>query len=543
MSAKWAELQSHHQDISRHRIATLFDDDSSRSETFSLVLDDLLFDFARTKTTQQTLRLLFELASEAGVEARRNAMFAGERINETEDRSVLHVALRNVKQHPFCVDGADVTEDVAQQLSRMRRFSAGVRDGTIVGSDGKPFTDVINIGIGGSDLGPRMVTQALKPFHDGPNLHFISNVDGAEINDTLQDLDPARCLFLISSKSFTTVETLTNARTAWEWCRAGVGDKNAGAHFAAISTALDKVGEFDISPDRVFSYWDWVGGRYSVWSAAGLPVMIAIGEAQFDAFLAGAQTMDDHFRTAPLAENIPVTMALLGIWHSNFCGYSARAVLPYDQRLARFPAYVQQLDMESNGKRTMLDGSIVTDRTGPIVWGEPGTNGQHAFFQLLHQGTETIPCEFLVAAEGHEPDLTHHHDLLLASCLAQSESLMRGRSEEETLALLHAQGLDDETANRLTPHRAFPGDRPSTLLLYRTLDPRTLGMLIALYEHRVFVEGCVWNINSFDQWGVELGKEQAKSLLSAVERTGEPPSVPNSLQRAVTHLRMLRRQT
>jgi glucose-6-phosphate isomerase len=390
----------------------------------------------------------------------------------------------------------------------MAAFADGIRSGAIAATDGGKFTDIVNIGIGGSDLGPAMATLALAPYHDGPRAHFVSNVDGAHIHDTLQGLDPKRTLIIVASKTFTTVETMTNAKTALTWMRAALGEE-AGSHFAAVSTALDKTAAFGIDPGRVFGFWDWVGGRYSVWGAVGLPLMIAVGPENFVAFLTGAYEMDQHFATAPLPQNMPVLLGLVGVWHRNFCGYPTRAVLPYDQRLLRLPAYLQQLDMESNGKSVTLDGSPVASATGPVVWGEPGTNGQHAFYQLLHQGTNVVPCEFMVAAVGHEPALEYHHELLLANCLAQSEALMKGRTLEEALATVSDPAL--------APHKVFPGNRPSTTLVYTMLDPGTLGRLIALYEHRVFVEGVIWGINSFDQWGVELGKELATALLPMVQ--------------------------
>jgi glucose-6-phosphate isomerase len=437
-------------------------------------------------------------------------MFRGDKVNNTENRAVLHTALRAPRGATIQVDGENVVPAVHETLDRLFAFAEGIRSGTIAASDGKPFTDVVNIGIGGSDLGPVMATGALAPYHNGPNLHFCANVDAAQISDILRRTDPARTLIIVASKTFTTVETMTNARTARAWLVEALGEAAVGAHFCAVSTALEKVAAFGIAPDRTFGFWDWVGGRYSVWSAIGLPVMIAIGAANFREFLAGARAMDEHFCAAPLAQNLPVLLALVGVWHRNACAYPARAILPYDQRLARLPAYLQQLDMESNGKGVARDGSPRPyPATGPLVFGEPGTNGQHAFYQLLHQGTDIIPCEFLIAAEGHEPHLRHHHELLIANCLAQAQALMAGRTLEE------AKG---------NPHRVFPGNRPSVTLAYRKLTPRTLGSLIALYEHRIFTEAAIWDINAFDQWGVELGKELATRLLPSVQ--GKEPADP-----------------
>jgi glucose-6-phosphate isomerase len=412
-------------------------------------------------------------------------------------------------------------------LAAMREFAENLSIGKIVGSRGDAFTDVVNIGIGGSDLGPAMATKALRPYHTGQRLHFISNVDSAHISDTLTELDPARTLIIVASKTFTTIETMTNAGTARHWIAASLGDEAVPHHFVAVSTALEKTKNFGIPPARTFGFWDWVGGRYSLWSAIGLPIMIAIGADNFESLLTGAHIMDEHFRTAPLQINLPVMLGLIGFWHRNICNYSSRAIIPYDQRLALLPAYLQQLDMESNGKRTTLDGSNAGLATGPVVWGEPGTNSQHAFFQFLHQGTDIVPVEFLIAANSHEPDLPNHHDLLIANCLAQSEALMMGRTLGEATAALLKSGVAPAEAKRLAPHKVFPGNRPSITIGFQKLDPHTLGMLIALFEHRVFVEACLWEINPFDQMGVELGKELATALLPAVQgKDLEPAASP-----------------
>jgi len=508
----WTELEAAGHAARERRIADLFED-GDRFARFSVSMGDMLLDFSKTSIDGAALDLLLRLAEARGVAARREEMFAGGTINVTEGRAVLHTALRDRSDRRVMVDGQDVMPGVREVLARMGEFAEGVRSGGIKAADGGRFTDVVNIGIGGSDLGPAMATLALAPYHDGPRLHYVSNVDGAHLHDTLKKLDPVRTLVIVASKTFTTVETMTNAKSARVWLERALGER-AGVHLAAVSTALDRTTAFGIDESRVFGFWDWVGGRYSVWSAVGLPLMIAIGPERFDEFLAGGHDMDRHFREAPPEANMPLLLGLVGIWHRNALGYPTRAVLPYDQRLARLPAYLQQLDMESNGKRVTLEGGEVGRATGPVVWGEPGTNGQHAFFQLIHQGTDVIPCEFLVAAEGHEPELRHHHDLLVANCLAQSEALMLGRD----LAAAEAATPDAS----LAPHRVFPGNRPSTTLLYRRLDPATLGRIIALYEHRVFVEGVIWGINSFDQWGVELGKEMATALLPLVE--GKEPA-------------------
>jgi glucose-6-phosphate isomerase len=501
------ELRAHRAGQGARRIMGLFGD-PGRARDFSRRADGLLLDFSKTQLDAGAMTLLLRLAREAGVEARRDAMFGGAKINETEGRAVLHTALR-ASEGLILVDGKDVMPEVLATRARMAEFARAVRSGALAGPGGA-FTDVVNIGIGGSDLGPAMATLALAPYHDGPRLHHVSNVDGAHVHDTLKSLDPRTTLVIVASKTFTTIETMTNAETARDWLAASVAEP--GAQFAALSSAVDKTAEFGIDPSRVFGFEDWVGGRYSLWGPIGLGLMIAVGPEDFGEFLAGGHAMDTHFRQAELSENLPVLLALVGIWHNQVCGHATRAVLPYDQRLARLPAYLQQLEMESNGKRVAMDGSDLAENSGPIVWGEPGTNGQHAFYQLIHQGTRIVPCEFLVAAEGHEPELAHHHRLLLANCLAQSEALMRGRSLEEARAIMAAKGLTGTELERQARHRVFPGDRPSTTLMYRRLTPRVLGQIVALYEHRVFVEGVILGINSFDQWGVELGKELAKAL-------------------------------
>ena len=470
-------------------VRAAFAADPGRFSRFSAADGDLLLDWSKCAVDARTMELLEDIARAAGVESRRKAMFSGKHINVTEDRAVLHTALRNLDGKGLTVDGQDVQADVLSVLEAMSAFAEAVRSGRATGATGKKITDIVNIGIGGSDLGPAMATLALAPYHDGPRAHYVSNIDGAHIHDTLKGLSAETTLFIVASKTFTTVETMTNAATARKWVEKHLGADAVGKHFAAVSTALDLVAKFGIAPDRVFGFWDWVGGRYSVWGAIGLPVMIAVGPSNFRAFLSGAHEMDEHFRTTPLQKNLPALLGLIGWWHRVVCRYPARAVIPYDQRLSRLPAYLQQLDMESNGKSVTLEGGKVTTPTGPLVWGEPGTNGQHAFFQLLHQGTDIIPIEFLAAAKGHEPQLKHHHDLLLANCLAQSEALMKGRTLEEARAEMLAKGMKEEDVDRIAPHRVFSGDRPSITLLYRKLDPRTLGRLIALYEHRVFVEG------------------------------------------------------
>ncbi len=482
------------------RIEDLFAD-ADRADAFSLEALGMRFDYAKTQIDGDIRAALLDLAESRGVAARRDAMVAGQKINETEGRAVLHTALRNLDARPVLVEGRDVMPGVLDTLARMEALANEIR-----GSD---VTDVVNIGIGGSDLGPVMATLALAPYHDGPRCHFVSNVDGADIADTLRRCDPARTVFIVASKTFTTIETMTNAGTAKRWlAEKGV---DATGKFIALSSDVARAGAFGIPPDRCFGFADWVGGRYSVWGPIGLSLMLAIGPEGFTAFLRGAEAMDRHFVEAPLAANMPVLLALVGVWHNQVLGHATRAVLPYDNRLSRLPAYLQQLEMESNGKGVGMDGAALPYDSGPIVWGEPGTNGQHAFYQLIHQGTRVVPCEFLVAAQGHEPDLRHHHDLLVANCLAQSEALMRGRSLDEARARVAGQFEGDEL-DRQARHRVFPGNRPSTTLIYPLLDPETLGKIVALYEHRVFVEGVILGINPYDQWGVELGKELATAL-------------------------------
>ncbi|MEJ6388859.1 glucose-6-phosphate isomerase [Gymnodinialimonas ulvae] len=507
MSDIWAELSAHHADHAGRRILDLFDR-PNRAAAFQASADGLLLDYSKTQIDDGARSLLLELARTRRVETRREEMFAGAAINETEGRAVLHTALR-AETGPIKVDGTDVMPEVLETRARCLAFAEAVRSGAFAGAGGR-FTDVVNIGIGGSDLGPAMATLALAPYHDGPRLHYVSNVDGADINDALQGLDPKTTLVVVASKTFTTIETMTNAQTARDWMAKAVADP--ATQFAALSSAEAKAGAFGIPADRVFGFEDWVGGRYSLWGPIGLGIMIAVGHDAFAQFLAGGYAMDRHFREADLADNLPILLALVGIWHNQVQGFATRAVLPYDNRLSRLPAYLQQLEMESNGKSVAMDGSPLPRHSGPVVWGEPGTNGQHAFYQLIHQGTRVIPCEFLVAARGHEPDLTHHHRLLVANCLAQSEALMRGRSMDEARAMMAEKGLSGAELERQAAHRVFAGNRPSTTLLYDQLTPFTLGQIIALYEHRVFVEGVILGLNSFDQWGVELGKELAIAL-------------------------------
>ncbi|OSQ37988.1 glucose-6-phosphate isomerase [Thalassospira mesophila] len=519
LSECWENLKKIGEDVSANlNLREAFAEDPARFSRYHSTLDDLFVDYSKNLITDSVLNGLLELAKEAGVTDWRDRMFAGERINITEHRAVLHTALRNPDGDAIEVDGEDIMPGIADVLARLKSFAARVHSGQWVGYTGQKITDVVNIGIGGSDLGPVMVNEALRPYHiDGITCHFVSNVDGAHIVDTLKGLNAETTLFIIASKTFTTDETLTNAYSARSWLVNALRDDSAVAkHFVAVSTALDKVAEFGIDTDNAFGFWDWVGGRYSLWSAIGLPIILAVGYDRFEEMLRGGAAMDEHFKSAPLAENIPVILGLIGVWYRNILGASSQAILPYDQHLSRLPAYLQQADMESNGKSVTRDGKPVAMATGPVIWGEPGTNGQHAFYQLIHQGTELIPVDFLAAAKPLH-NLQNHHDKLIANCFAQAEALMVGKTEAEVRHELDLQGVASDEIDVLAPHKVFAGNKPSTMILYRTLDPFTLGRLIAMYEHKIFVQGVIWNVNSYDQWGVELGKQLAKELLPMVQ--------------------------
>jgi len=510
----WRALEKHRQEIAGVHMRDLFAVDSERFSKFSLVFNDILFDFSKNRVTEKTLNLLEHLAEEMNLSKKIEAMFRGARINVTENRAVLHVALRNRSNRPILLDGDDVMPDVNRVLGMMRRFTEAVRSGRWKGCTGKSITDVVNIGIGGSDLGSRMVVKALSPYVD-PSLrvHFISNVDEADLVQTLLGLDPETTLFCVASKTFTTLETMANAKSARNWLLERVKDPSAVAkHFVAISTNSPKVAEFGIDTANMFEFWDWVGGRYSIWSSIGLPIALAVGMDRFESMLEGAHRIDEHFRTAPFHRNIPVLMALLGIWYDNFFAADAYAILPYDQYLEYLPAYLQQGDMESNGKTVDLEGDPVNYSTGPIIFGQPGTNGQHAFYQLMHQGSALIPCDFIAAAQSHH-NLGDHHELLISNYIAQTEALMLGKTFEDAKIELEAQGVQGERLEELAAAKTFKGNRPSNSILYKKLTPETLGSLIALYEHTIFVQGAIWNINSFDQMGVELGKQLAKTVL------------------------------
>ena len=520
-TAAWHALDAHYPVVAAIHMRDLFSRDPDRFERFSLRACGILLDYSKNRVTAETMSLLRALARERGVMERARAMFAGAHVNETEDRAVLHALLRDSRESPVCdVDDA-LWAGVENDLDAMERFSEAVRSGSWQGHTSERVTDVVNIGIGGSDLGPAMVCRALASCADGPRTHFVSNIDGAHLTSTLEGLDAARTMFVVASKTFTTMETMTNARAARRWIVDSLGDDSAVArHFVAASTNRAAVAEFGISPENTFGFQDWVGGRYSLWSAIGLPIAIATGMRRFRELLAGAHAMDLHFRDAPLDRNMPVALALLGLWYVNFFGVETHAVLAYDQRLDRFAAHLQQLDMESNGKSVTLGGARTGYATGPIVWGEPGTNGQHAFFQLLHQGTRLVPADFIVAAHCDHA-LADQHRLLVANCLAQSEALMLGKSAHEVRSDLETSGVAARRAEPLVPHRVFDGNRPSNTLLLNRLNPFTLGALIALYEHKVFVQGAVWNVNPFDQWGVELGKALATDLARELLDSGQ----------------------
>ncbi|MEJ2108496.1 MAG: glucose-6-phosphate isomerase [Acidobacteriota bacterium] len=510
----WQRLAHHHEQIQSTHMKDLFARDENRFKTFSVLFEDILLDYSKNRITTETLNLLFELAEACRLAEAIQNMFAGDPINETENRAVLHVALRNRSNAPVYCDGVDVMPAVNSTLEKMKSFSHKIRSGQWKGYSGDTISDIVNIGIGGSDLGPVMASECLRPYgKQGLTLHYVSNVDGTHIAETLKDLNPETTLFMIASKTFTTQETMTNAFTARDWFLAHAGDPgNISRHFIAISTNIEKVKDFGIHADNMFEFWDWVGGRYSLWSAIGLSVACMTGFDRFEELLAGAHAMDLHFQKAPFKRNIPVLLALIGIWYTNFFDAETEAILPYDQSMHRFPAYLQQADMESNGKSVNRLGRKPGYKTGPIVWGEPGTNGQHAFYQLIHQGTRLVPADFLAPAESHHP-IGEHHRILLSNFFAQTEALMKGRTLEEAVRELQEEGKDESMIQLLAPHKTFEGNRPTNSILFRKLTPRTLGCLIAMYEHKIFVQGIIWNIFSFDQWGVELGKKLAGRIL------------------------------
>jgi glucose-6-phosphate isomerase len=522
-SPAWQALSKHKDAMSAVHMRDLFAKDPGRFERMSLEANGVFVDYSKHRATDETMKLLFALARQADVESWRDKMFAGAKINGTEGRAVLHVALRNRSNKPILVDGKDVMPEVNAVLAKMRDFTERLRGGAWKGHTGKTITDVVNIGIGGSDLGPVMATEALRPYWKADmRVHFVSNVDGTHMVETLKRVDPERTLFIVASKTFTTQETLTNAKTARAWLleKLKAGQEAVAKHFVALSTNAKEVSAFGIDTANMFEFWDWVGGRYSLWSAIGLPIACVIGMDNFEELLAGGHAMDQHFQTAPLEKNIPAIMGMLGVWYSNFFGAETHAILPYDQYLHRFAAYFQQGDMESNGKSVDRSGNRIEDySTGPIIWGEPGTNGQHAFYQLIHQGTRIIPCDFLAPVQTHNK-VGAHHDILLANFFAQTEALMRGKTPDEARAELEGQKLPAARVDELVPHKTFLGNRPTTSIMVQEITPKTLGALVAMYEHKIFVQGIVWNIYSFDQWGVELGKQLASKILPELEGPG-----------------------
>ncbi len=529
----WQALCRHQKTIAASNMRDLFAQDTNRFDKFSFQLDDMLFDFSKHRINDETLPLLMQLAREAQLENWRDRMFAGEKINITENRAVLHTALRNRSNRPVLVDGVDVMPEVNAVLAQMRDFSEKVRSGAWLGYTGKRITDVVNIGIGGSDLGPVMVCDALKPYASADlAVHFVSNIDGAHLMRALEKCQPETTLFIVASKTFTTQDTMTNAISERTWFLNKAQDNaHVAKHFVALSTNAKAVTDFGIDQANMFAFWDWVGGRYSLWSAIGLSIALYVGMDHFEALLSGAHEMDRHFQTAPLEENMPVIMALIGIWYNNFFDIATHAILPYDQGMSRFPAYLQQADMESNGKFICRDGKRIQYKTGPVIWGEAGTNGQHAFYQLIHQGTQVVPCDFLMPVHSHYAIGKHgyaHHKILLANFLAQTQALMLGKTTDEARLELQEQGLNSAEVEHLLPHKVFEGNRPSTSILFDKLTPNTLGKLIALYEHKIFVQGMIWDINSYDQWGVEYGKQIAQEILPLLTSDGVVTSFDSS---------------
>lgn len=521
-STEWQQLVEHHQEISPLHMRDMFAQDNKRFEKFSLKFKDILLDYSKNRITEYTMSMLFKLARASNIETWRERMFTGEKINFTEDRAVLHTALRNRSNTPVLVDGKDVMPDVNRVLAQMRSFTTRVRSGEWLGYTGKAITDIINIGIGGSDLGPVMACTALKPYAQaGLHVHFVSNIDGAHLAQALEKCNPETTLIIVASKTFTTQETMTNARSARDWfLDAAKDESHIAKHFVALSTNAHAVSEFGIDTANMFEFWDWVGGRYSLWSAIGLSIALYIGMDNFEAMLEGGHEMDNHFRTAPLEQNMPVILALLGVWYNNFFGTETHAILPYDQGLSRFTAYMQQGDMESNGKFVNRSGERISHSSGPIIWGESGTNGQHAFYQLIHQGNKLIPCDFLMPLKSHYAigkNGTEHHKILLSNLLAQTKALMQGKTAKEAKAELEEQTMPHNTIMTVLPHRVFGGNRPTNTILFDELTPKTLGMLIALYEQKIFVQGIIWDINSFDQWGVEFGKQIAQKILPQLD--------------------------
>ena len=535
-SAAWKALEAHKAKMAGVHMRDLFAQDAKRFDGFHATFEDILLDYSKNRVTGETMKLLFDLARQADVAGWAKRMFAGEKINTTEDRAVLHVALRNRSNTPIMVDGKDVMPDVNRVLEQMFAFADHVRSGQWKGYTGKAITDVVNIGIGGSDLGPVMATEALKPYCKRDlRCHFVSNIDGTHMAECLRTLNPETVMFIVASKTFTTQETITNATTARDWFLKTAKDKaHVAKHFVALSTNAKEVSAFGIDTKNMFEFWDWVGGRYSLWSAIGLPIILAIGPANFRDLLAGGHAMDQHFVSAPPEKNLPMILGLIGIWYNNFFGAQTEAILPYDQYMHRFAAYFQQGDMESNGKFVRRDGQRVDYTTGPIIWGEPGTNGQHAFYQLIHQGEKLVPCDFLAPIQSHNP-IGQHHPILLSNFFAQTEALAFGKTPAVVRAELEKSGMKGAALEALVPHKVFEGNKPTNSIMFKRLTPRTLGSLIAMYEHKIFTQGIVWNINSFDQWGVELGKQLAKVILPELLAPGDVKSHDSSTNGLINH--------
>lgn len=539
--AEWQSLDRHYTDVKYLSMREQFALDSNRFERFSVQSGELLLDYSKNRITQETIEKLVALARGLKLNDWIERMYSGDMINHTEGRAVLHTALRNRSNSPVIVDGEDVMPAVNAVLKKMAAFCAQVHSGEWLGFSGKRITDIVNIGIGGSDLGPAMICDALEPYGiDGMQVHFVSNVDGTDLSTTLEKLNPETTLFVVASKTFSTQETLTNAQSARHWFLKAATIEDVAKHFVAVSTNAEAVSAFGIDTQNMFEIWDWVGGRYSLWSAIGLPIALYVGMENFERLLAGGHEMDQHFRSQPFEENIPVIMGLLGIWYINFFSSQTHAIVPYDHSLARFPSHMQQLDMESNGKFINRQGARISYKTGPVIWGTPGTNGQHAYFQLIHQGTQLIPVDFVLPVNSHYPECDHQ-SILLANGLAQAEALMKGKSAEEVRVELQKSGLDGKALEALLPHKVFPGNRPSNVLLFPKLTPEMLGQLVALYEHKVFVQGVIWNINSFDQWGVELGKQLAKAILPDLQQEAEISSHDSSTKELIKLIKALRK--
>ncbi len=538
---EWQSLERHYSDLKYTSMREEFVLDSGRFDRFTVRCGSLLLDYSKNRITKETMKKLFSLANSVDMSGWTERMFTGEAINNTEGRAVLHTALRNRSNTPVMVDGEDVMPAINAVLAQMKTFCNQVHNGEWLGYTGKKITDIVNVGIGGSDLGPAMICDALEPYKiDGLSVHFVSNVDGTDLSTTLEILDPETTLFVVASKTFTTQETLTNAESARAWFLQSAQQEDVEKHFVAVSTNAEAVAKFGIDTANMFEIWDWVGGRYSLWSAIGLPIALYVGIDNFERLLDGAHDMDNHFRTAPLEKNIPVIMGLLGVWYINFFGSQTHAIVPYDHSLARFPSHMQQLDMESNGKVTNREGQRLSYKTGPVIWGTPGTNGQHAYFQLIHQGTQLIPVDFVLPVNSHYPEVDHQ-SILLANGLAQSEALMKGKNAEEVRAELVKDGFEGSELEALLPHKVFPGNRPSNTLLFSKLTPEMLGKLVALYEHKVFVQGVIWNINSFDQWGVELGKQLAKAIWPDLKGDGDIAAHDSSTTNLIKLIREIRK--